>query len=127
METQKLFFENIGSCSVVAMNGRLDANTGPDLTRTFNELLESGSQNLIFDMSGLEFLSSYGWWALIQVYRKMRETSGGELVLVIVPGSRFSETLETLKMNYRGPSLVSFPDLPEALAHFGCSPDSVAG
>ena len=59
------------------ITGRLDTTTAPNLEAVINELL-GDIKELIFDMSGVEYISSAGIRVLIGAYKKIN-SSGGKI------------------------------------------------
>ena len=57
------------------ITGRLDTTTAPNLESVINELSED-TKELVFDMSGLEYISSAGIRVLLCAYRKMNMNQG---------------------------------------------------
>ena len=57
------------------ITGRLDTTTAPNLESVVNELLED-TKELIFDMSGVEYISSAGIRVLLSAYKKMNLNQG---------------------------------------------------
>ena len=57
------------------ITGRLDTTTAPNLESVVNELLED-TKELIFDMSGVEYISSAGIRVLLGAYKKMNTNQG---------------------------------------------------
>ena len=57
------------------ITGRLDATTAPNLESAINELFQD-TKELIFDMSGVEFISSAGIRVLLGAYKKMGANKG---------------------------------------------------
>ena len=57
------------------ITGRLDTTTAPNLESVINELPED-TKELIFDMSGLEYISSAGIRVLLGAYKKMNTNQG---------------------------------------------------
>ena len=53
------------------ITGRLDATTSPNLEKTVCELPDS-TLELVFDVTGLEYISSAGIRVLLQAYKRMR-------------------------------------------------------
>ena len=53
------------------ITGRLDATTSPNLEKTVCELSDS-TLELVFDVTGLEYISSAGIRVLLQAYKRMR-------------------------------------------------------
>ena len=52
------------------ITGRLDTTTSPNLDSVINELPED-TKELVFDMSGVEYISSAGIRVLLRAYKKM--------------------------------------------------------
>lgn len=57
------------------ITGRLDTTTSPNLDSVINELPED-TKELVFDMSGLEYISSAGIRVLLRAYKKMNFIQG---------------------------------------------------
>ena len=57
------------------ITGRLDTTTAPNLESVVNELPED-TKELIFDMSGVEYISSAGIRVLLGAYKKMNLNNG---------------------------------------------------
>ena len=57
------------------ITGRLDTTTTPNLESVINELPED-TKELIFDMSGVEYISSAGIRVLLGAYKKMNLNNG---------------------------------------------------
>ena len=57
------------------ISGRLDTTTAPNLETAINELSED-TKELIFDMSGVEYISSAGIRVLLAAYKKMKFVQG---------------------------------------------------
>ena len=57
------------------ITGRLDTTTAPNLESVINELPED-TKELIFDMSGVEYISSAGIRVLLGAYKKMSSNQG---------------------------------------------------
>ena len=52
------------------ITGRLDTTTAPNLETVINELSED-TKELVFDMSGTQYISSAGIRVLLGAYKKM--------------------------------------------------------
>ena len=57
------------------ITGRLDTTTSPNLDSVINELPED-TKELVFDMSGVEYISSAGIRVLVRAYKKMNFNQG---------------------------------------------------
>lgn len=59
----------------LGITGRLDTTTSPNLESVINELPED-TKELIFDMAGVEYISSAGIRILLGAYKKMKSSKG---------------------------------------------------
>ena len=57
------------------ITGRLDTTTAPNLESVINELSED-IKELVFDMSGVEYISSAGIRVLLGAYKKIKSAQG---------------------------------------------------
>ena len=57
------------------ITGRLDTTTAPNLESVVNELSED-TKELVFDMSGVEYISSAGIRVLLGAYKKLNTNQG---------------------------------------------------
>ena len=57
------------------ITGRLDTTTAPNLEAVVSELSEH-TKELVFDMSGVEYISSAGIRILLGAYKKMNSNQG---------------------------------------------------
>lgn len=65
---------------VVSSQGRLDHSLNPQLELSLGELLDSGHQRFIIDLSEATYINSGGLRCLVTAWRRARE-QGGDLVL----------------------------------------------
>jgi anti-sigma B factor antagonist len=86
-------------CSMVKMDGRIDSNTGDSLLEAFEKVQDRGVYKLVFDMTDVEFLSSKGWWVLIQTQKASKRYNRGELVLANVP-QKILDSLDLVGMSH---------------------------
>lgn len=83
---------------VVALEGRLDTTTAPQLEEELKTGLE-GVTELVFDLSALEYISSAGLRVLLSAYKTMRGkgsmkiTNANELVQEVFEVTGFSDFL----------------------------------
>lgn len=80
-------------CTVIEIVGRVDSSTSPQLTQTLEKVTDDGNFKLVLDMSGLEYMSSAGFRALLATQRNCKRYNRGEVVLASVP-ERIREALE---------------------------------
>ena len=57
------------------ITGRLDTTTAPNLESVINEISDD-TKELVFDMSGVEYISSAGIRVLLGAYKKMNLKQG---------------------------------------------------
>jgi anti-sigma B factor antagonist len=80
-------------CNVIEIQGRVDSSTAPQLTKTLEKVTGDGHYKLVLDMTGLEYMSSAGFRALLAAQRNCKRYNRGEVVLACVP-ERIREALE---------------------------------
>ncbi len=101
-------------CHLVKMVGRVDSATGDDLHKVFMSLSENGHFKIVFDMAGVDFMSSKGWWVLIETQKACKRYNRGELVLANVQ-EKILSSLDLVGMsNY----FRAFDDVVSAVAGF---------
>lgn len=101
-------------CEVVKANGRVDSYTAPELEEVLNGLTGNGKYKIVLDMSEVDFMSSKGWWVLIETQKKCRRYNRGELVLAHVK-ERIRESLDLVGM---GSYFKIFDDVTSAVGSF---------
>ena len=101
-------------CSLVKMDGRIDSATGDELMATFEELHETGVFKIVFDMSDVDFMSSKGWWVLIQTQKACKRYNRGELLLANVP-EKILSSLDLVGMTHY---FQVFDDVVSAVGQF---------
>ena len=69
-------------CSLIKTSGRIDGSNAPILAQALKAITARGINNIVFDMSGITFVASAGWWVLIDTQKTCKPS--GELVLVNV-------------------------------------------
>lgn len=101
-------------CAVVKTAGRIDGSNAPDLSKTFNDLMEDGNYKLIFDMTDVTFMASAGWWVLIDAQKNCKHLNRGELVLASV-NQGIQDSLNLVGM---GSFFKTYDDLTTAVGSF---------
>jgi len=61
--------------ALIAVKGRLDTMTGPELEAKIKELIEEVDE-ITFDFSNLEYMSSSGLRILLATHKKLTSTQG---------------------------------------------------
>ena len=70
-----------GTALNIALEGRLDTTTAPELEQALKESLDS-AQELIMDFSKLDYISSAGLRVLLSAHKTMRTKGGMKVVNV---------------------------------------------
>jgi anti-anti-sigma factor len=61
---------------IIAIKGRLDAATAPIADETIKKALEENTNRLLFDLEGLEYLSSGGLRVILSAAKEIRRREG---------------------------------------------------
>lgn len=61
------------------ISGRLDTTTAPNLEKVINDIPEDTNE-LVFDMSDLEYISSAGIRVLLAAYKKMKNKGRMQII-----------------------------------------------
>lgn len=101
-------------CDVLKATGRIDSNTAPELAEALNSIIEAGRYKIIFDMKEVSFVSSKGWWVLIDTQKKCKRYKRGELVLVNIQ----NEIQESLNLVGMGSYFRIYDDVVSAVGSF---------
>jgi len=102
------------SCDMVVVKGRVDSSTAPQLSEALEGITGDGRFKIVLDMSGLEYMSSAGFRALLSSQRVCKRYNRGEIVLAVVP-ERVKEALELAGFTEL---FKTFEDAVEAVGHF---------
>ena len=101
-------------CDVVKVIGRIDSYTAPNLEEVLKSLTEGGRYKIVLDLEDVDFLSSKGWWVLIETQKTMKRYNRGELILANVQ-DRIRESLNLVGM---GSYFKVYDDITSAVASF---------
>ncbi|MDF2547105.1 anti-sigma F factor antagonist [Anaerosolibacter sp.] len=78
----RLSFENINKGLVIKLDGELDHHTAEEIRDEIDREIEHyGAKNIIFDLSGMNFMDSSGIGVIIGRYKKVSKM-GGEVAVV---------------------------------------------
>jgi len=86
---------SIRQTTVVALGGRLDTATSPEAEKALQPVLATPPRYVVFDLAGLEFISSAGLRVLLGA-RKALSDAGAECVLVNIQ-PQIARVLEVIK------------------------------
>jgi len=99
-------------CTVIKTSGRIDGSNAPQLSEALKAITAKGMKNIVFDMSGVVFVASAGWWVLIDTQKTCKPS--GELVLVNIEKG-IKDSLNLVGM---GSYFNTFDDLTTAVGNF---------
>ncbi len=101
-------------CDLVTVKGRVDSATAPKFLEAMEALTNESRFKIVIDMSGLEYMSSAGFRALIATQRNCKKFGRGEVVLALVP-----ETIHSaLELAGFTTLFEVFDDMTKAVGHF---------
>lgn len=89
----ELTTEKFRRCDLVKATGRIDSQTAPQLEEAFRGITGDGRFRIVFDMSGVQFVSSAALRAMIDAQKTCKRWNRGQLVLAGVP-QRIYDTLD---------------------------------
>lgn len=70
---------------LVKVTGRIDAATSDQLEQLLKKIQNGGRYNMVLDMTDVEFISSRGFWVLVEAQKAGKKDEKGELVLAAIP------------------------------------------
>ncbi len=80
-------------CDLLEVSGRVDSSNADEFMAAFTAIQDAGRYKIVLDLSGLEFISSKGWWVLIQAQKASKRYNRGEVLLAAVP-KKIQEALD---------------------------------
>jgi len=101
-------------CDLVKATGRIDSHTAPQLAEAFNAINEADRFKIVFDMSGIDYISSAGLRVMIDVQKTCKRWNRGEMVLASVP----QRIYDALDLAGFVPLFKFFDDVVEAVGSF---------
>ncbi len=79
--------------TLVRVNGDVDMDTAPRLDEALASV-EQGERTVVIDLTDVEFLDSSGLTVLVENWQRLRGTTGGAEVRLVVKGSAVSKVLD---------------------------------
>ena len=79
------------------MTGEIDMATAPRFRQRLLGVISAGVQNVVIDLSGVDFIDSTGLGVLMGAAKRVRST-GGDIRLVM-SGSRLAELIELTRLD----------------------------
>jgi anti-anti-sigma factor len=68
--------ENYGEVCLVQVTGAVDLATAPSLKRSLHEAADAGCRHAIVDLTGVCYMDSCGYGALLSAVRRLRPVEG---------------------------------------------------
>ncbi len=68
-------------CDLLALKGRFDSNTAPDLEKELRASMNQGVHNIVLDMAEVEYFGSAAIRALVMAYKECRYLGRGDVRL----------------------------------------------
>lgn len=78
--------------SVVAVSGRVDSATSPDLESALKRLLEADKIQIVLDLKNVEYMSSAGLRAMVSTLKSLKRVNGD--LRLANPSPRVEEVLK---------------------------------
>lgn len=93
----------------ITLSGRLDIPGTDAIAAEFATLVSGENQRVVVDLTGVNFLSSFGIRALIANAKAMQK-QGGRMVLLVSEGSSVMMTLKTTGIDSLIPLVTNQPE-----------------
>ena len=84
-----------GATARVYLEGRVDTATAPELEKELQPLLDGPVEHLVFDLAGLEFVTSAGIRVIMAARKRLAERDGSCLLVNLQP--QIEKVLEIVK------------------------------
>jgi anti-sigma B factor antagonist len=106
--------EQFKHCDLLKIKGKVDSFTAPELTQAIEKLNNDGRYKIVLDLSGLEYMSSAGFRALLMGQRNCKRYNRGEIVLASVP----KKIMDALDLTGFTPLFKIFDEITPAVGNF---------
>jgi anti-sigma B factor antagonist len=101
-------------CDLIALEGRFDSNTAPDLEKALRASMDEGVYQVVLDMERVEFFGSAAIRVLIMAYKECRTRGRGDVRLASVP-EKIAQVLDLVGIL---PLVETYPDRTLAVGSF---------
>lgn len=101
-------------CVLIKLNGRIDSYTAPKLGEAIKSVTDQGHYRIVLDMADVDFLSSAGWWTLINAQKLCKKYNRGEVVVACL-NERIRESMNLVGINTY---FQLYDDVTPAVANF---------
>ena len=82
---------DIKRVTVVAVNGRVDSATAPDLEAALKQLVDGAKTQIVLDLTDVDYMSSAGLRAMVSTLKSVKRANGD--LRLANPSSRVAEVL----------------------------------
>ena len=86
-----------GRWEVLTVTGEIDMATAPRFRQRLLAVIGAGAQNVVIDLSGVDFIDSTGLGVLMGAAKRVR-SNGGDIRLVMT-GSRLADLIELTRLD----------------------------
>lgn len=83
--------------TLVEVNGRVDSTNAGKLGETLNEQIDAGRNQLVLDLSSVEYISSAGLREMVAAAKRVRNSNGD--LRIASPSARVKEVLDLAGLN----------------------------
>jgi anti-sigma B factor antagonist len=105
--------EELKQVSVMAVTGRVDSATAPELESSLKKLVEAAKTQIVLDLKNVEYMSSAGLRAMVSTLKAVKRVNGD--LRLASPSPRVEEVLRLAGLT----SIFSIhPTRDEAVASF---------
>jgi anti-sigma B factor antagonist len=77
--------------TVVAVNGRVDSATAPDLENALKHLVDADKSQIVLDLTDVDYMSSAGLRAMVSTLKSVKRVNGD--LRLANPSARVAEVL----------------------------------
>jgi anti-anti-sigma factor len=113
-ETMEIQSEQHQQTLVISLAGSFDVLTAGQVQRTIGTQFDGGQQQVVLDLSRVDFMSSSGVRVLLSMVKKGRELGGDLRLAAAQPGAQ-----RTLEISGLVRVLNVYPSVEEAVRSFG--------
>ncbi len=83
--------EDIKQAVAIAVAGRVDSSTAPELENALKKLVEANRTQIVLDLKGVEYMSSAGLRAMVSTLKAVKRVNGD--LRLASPSPRVEEVL----------------------------------
>lgn len=86
-----------GRWEVLAVTGEIDMATAPRFRQRLLAVISAGTQNVVIDLSGVDFIDSTGLGVLMGAAKRVRSTGGD--IRMVTTGSRLADLVQLTRLD----------------------------